>query len=121
MVLVRDREQVEEKVRSSGSTVERIIGLVGAVAAMVGLWVFYAPAGGTLSVFFWEFDVATMAEAWPLALVTIGGMIAAVGFGVDAFKAFTQEPRFTREMLAAGVLAGLGLGVFVIYGLIWIL
>ena len=121
MVLVQEREQIEERVRSSGSTVERIVGLVGAVAAMIGLWMFHAPAGGTLTVFFWEFDVATLSEAWPLALVTIGGMLAAIGFGIDAFKAFTQEPRFTRETIAAGFLAGFGLVAMVAYGLIWIL
>ena len=36
---------------------------MGALAAMIGIWMFHAPAGGTLTLFFWEFDVATMAEA----------------------------------------------------------
>ena len=121
MVLVREREQVEERVRSSGSTVERIVGLVGALAAMIGIWMFHAPAGGTLTLFFWEFDVATMAEAWPLGLVTVGGLAAAIGFGVDAYEAFRQEPRYTREAVAATTLATLGLVAAVTYALIWIL
>jgi hypothetical protein len=121
VVLVREREQVEERDRSSGSTVERTVGLLGAVAAMIGIWVFHAPAGGTLTVFFWEFDVATMAEAWPLGLVTIGGLAAAIGFGIDAYEAFRQEPRFTREAFAAATMATLGLIAAVVYGLIWIL
>lgn len=121
MVLVRDSEQVGGKVRSSGSTVERIVGLVGVVAAMIGIWMFHAPAGGTLTVFFWDFDVATLADAWPLGLITIGGFAAAIGFGVDAYEAFIQEPRFTREALAAATLATLGLAAAVAYTLIWIL
>jgi hypothetical protein len=121
VVLVREREQVEEKVRSSGSTVERTVGLVGAIAAMIGIWMFHAPAGGTLTVFFWDFDVATMAEAWPFGLATVGGLAAGIGFGIDAYEAFRQEPRFTREALAAATLATLGLAAAVAYALIWIL
>ncbi len=119
MVLVREREQVEERVRSSGSTIERLIGLVGTVAAMVGLWVFHAPAGGTLTLLVWDFDVATMAEAWPLGLITVGGLAAAVGFGIDAVKA-SHEPGFTREVIAAAVLATLGLAAAIFYAVIWI-
>lgn len=121
MVLVREREQVEERVRSSGSTLERAIGLVGAIAVMVGIWMFHAPAGGTLTVFGWQWDVATLSEAWPLGLATFGGLIAALGFGIDARKAMSVNPRFTREAIAAAVLATLGLAAFVAYGLIWIL
>ncbi len=121
MVLVRERERVEERVRSSGSTVERLVGLLGAIAAMVGIWMFHAPAGGTLKLFAWEFDVATMADALPLGLATFGGLIAAIGFCIDAWKAFSLKPRFTREAIAAAVLATLGLAAFVTYGLIWIL
>ena len=120
MVLVREREQAEAQVRSTGSTLERTVGLLGAIAAMVGLWVFHAPAGGTLTFFIWEFDVATMAEAWPLGLVTVGGLAAAIGFGLDARKAFSQEPRFTREAIAAAVLATLGLIAAITYAVIWI-
>ena len=115
MVLVREREQVEAQVRSSGSTLERTVGLLGAIAAMVGLWVFHAPAGGALTFFIWEFDVAT------LGLVTVGGLAAAIGFGLDARKAFSQEPRFTREAIAAAVLATLGLIAAVTYAVIWVL
>lgn len=121
MVLVREREQVEERVRSSGSTVERLVGLMGAIAAMVGIWVFHAPAGGTLTLFAWEFDVAAVADAWPVGLITVGGFTAAIGFGIDAWKAFSLKPRFTREAIVAAALATLGLAAFVTYGLIWIL
>jgi hypothetical protein len=87
---------------------------------MIGLWVFHAPAGGTLTFFVWDFDVATMAEAWPLGLVTFGGLAAAVGFGIDAWKAFSQEPGFKREALAAATLATLGLIAAVAYAVYWI-
>ena len=120
MTLLRERQDIELTVRPVRFTAEWVLGTIGALAALIGAWMFHAPEAGTLAFFGWEWDVATLSEAVPLGLLTLGGLAAAAGFGTMAQKMFYRDDEVTLETFAAGALAFIGTVVVVVYALIWI-
>ena len=120
MTMLRERRDIDRTVRPMRFTSEWVIGSIGALAAIIGAWVFHAPEAGTLTFFGWDWDVATLSEAWPLGLLTIGGLLAAAGFGTMAQKMFFRDDEVTLETFAAGAMAFLGAVAVVVYALIWI-
>lgn len=120
MTLLRERQDIDRAVRPARFTMEWVLGSIGALAALIGAWMFHAPEAGTLTFFAWEWDVATVAEAWPLGLLTLGGLAVAAGFGTMAQKMFFRDDEVTLETFAAGAMAFIGAVVVVVYALIWI-
>jgi hypothetical protein len=120
MVMLRNRDKTDRTVQPAGWSYARISGWLGALAAIIGVWLFHAPAGGTLTFLAWDFDVATMSDVWPFGLIIVGGLAAAVGFGTMAQKMFFRDDEVTLETFAAGAMAFLGAVAVVAYALIWI-
>lgn len=115
-----------ERVRTTAITTpvhfvyETIVGVIGAVAGAIGAWMYYAPTAGTLSLFGWEWDVANLAEGWPLSLMIGGGLLLFGAFAVAAQKMYTRDGELTAGSVANGLLALAALAGAVTYALIWI-
>lgn len=120
MTMLRERRDIDRTVRPVRFTTEWVVGTIGAIAALIGAWMFHAPTAGTLTFFGWDWDVATLSEAWPLGLLTLGGLAVAAGFGMMAQKMFFRDDEVTLETFAAGAMAFIGAVVVVAYALIWI-
>jgi hypothetical protein len=120
VTMLRERRDIDRTVRPVRFTTEWVLGSIGAIAALIGAWMFHAPEAGTLTFFGWDWDVATLSEAWPLGLLTLGGLAAAAGFGTMAQKMFFRDDEVTLETFAAGAMAFVGAAVVVAYALIWI-
>jgi hypothetical protein len=101
-------------------TVEWAIGALGALAALIGGWMYYGPSDGTISVFAWDWDVTDLAEGWPLGLMVGGGVLLAAAFAGFAFKVFRRHDRVTGSVAVGGLLSLAALAGAVVYLLIWI-
>lgn len=103
-----------------GHMTEWITGAVGAIAALIGGWMYYAPSDGTLSLFGWDWDVANLADAWPFSLMIGGGVLLAAAFGVFAAKMYRRHDEITAPVTIGGILSLAALAGAVVYLLIWI-
>ena len=61
--MLRERRDIDRTVQPVRFTSEWVLGTIGAVAALIGAWMFHAPVAGTLAFLACESDVATLAEA----------------------------------------------------------
>lgn len=105
--------------RSRLTILATVVGLVGLVAAIIGLWMYYAPAAGTMTLLFWEWSIAEMATAWPFSLI-IGGSVAVLAASAyGAFRVY-DELRSDAYAITLSLLAVASLAVAVFYALVWI-
>jgi hypothetical protein len=100
---------------------EWVTGAVGAIAALIGGWMYYAPSDGTLSLFGWDWDVADLADAWPFSLMIGGGVLLAAAFGLFAVKMYRRHDEITAPVTIGGLLALAAVAGAIVYLLIWIL
>lgn len=121
MTMLTHREEVDRTVRPSRSAGEWFFGSIGALMAVIGAWIYYAPEAGTLTFFWWDWDVSALTEAWPLGLLTVGGLVAATAFGAMTRQMVNRDGEVNFDSYAAGAMAFLGTVSFVVFGLIWIL
>lgn len=101
--------------------VEWIVGVVGAVAAAVGLWMYHGPADGMLRLFGLEWDVSTLAEAWPFSLIVVGGLMLASAFAIFSSREYTHHGEGDVRVWTGSILSVLALAGAVTYLLIWLL
>lgn len=122
MTTLRERERVstpDVKTRL-GHTTEWITGLIGAVAALIGVWMYYAPEDGTLTLFNSSWTVTSITEGWTFGLLMGGGAFLAFAFGMYGYKLYKRDSEFTPAVLALGILALAALAGAVIYLFIWL-
>jgi len=105
--------------RSPWPIVATIVGLVGLVAALLGLWMYYAPADGILTLFAWEWTISEISTAWPYVLI-IGGSL-----GVTATSAYAGMTLFDRDAhdvfpVMSTILAVASFAVALYYSIVWI-
>ena len=101
-------------------TAEWVTGVIGALAATIGAWMYYGPENGQLSLFGWDWNVAELSEAWPFGLLVFGGFALFAGFGVFARKLYFRDGEMTSPITASGLLSAIGAVVTVVYLLMWI-
>jgi len=103
-----------------GRTVEWTVGLVGVLAAAIGAWMYYGPDEGVLTIFRWDWKIATLAEAWPLGLLVGGGILMFSGFAALARSMYLDDGETSTSSSFATLVSSIGVVVAAIYGLIWI-
>ena len=91
---------------------EWVLGVVGVLAAAVGVYMFYAPANWVL---------AGLAEAWYLGMFVGAGIVLAAAFGVFARRMYLADRSWTAQVVSATGLMALALAGAVIFTVIWIL
>jgi hypothetical protein len=99
---------------------EWIVGVVGALAAVIGGWMYYGPSDNTLSLFGWDWDVADLADAWPFSLMIGGGVLLAAAFAWFATKTYRRDDGITTPVAVGSVLSLAALAGAIVYLLIWI-
>ena len=120
MTMLREDRRVELTPVGVRRTGEWVTGLVGALAAAIGAWMYHGATDGVLTLFGWEFDVAGMSEAWPLGLLVVGGLLAFAGFGYMARQMFFRDEEYTTSIITSTLVAIAGLVVAVAYLMVWI-
>jgi len=129
------RERVSEfqtlPKKTATYAVQWVAGIAGALAALVGAWLYWAPSDGgpghplgttdgTLSLFAWDWDASGLSEAWPFGLMIAGGVLLCAAFGFVARRMFRIEGKATTSMLSASALSVLALAGVVAVALLWI-
>ena len=122
MTALRERERVSTPgvVTPIRHTTEWIIGLIGAVGALIGAWMYYAPDDGTLTLFNSSWSVTEITEGWAFGLLMGGGAFLAFAFGLYAYKLYKRDSGFTPAVLTLGVLSLAALAGAVIYLFVWL-
>jgi hypothetical protein len=114
MTLVQERKRTEIT-RVPATThhfTEWTMGIVGAVAAAVGAYMFYAPAN-------WVF--AGLAESWYLGMFVGAGILLAAAFGVFARRVYLADRSWSTQVVFGTALMALALAGAVFFAVIWIL
>ena len=91
---------------------EWVMGVIGALAAVVGVYMFYAPTNWFL---------ANLAEGWYFGMFIGAGILLAAAFGVFARKAYLGDRSWTGQAMFTTGLAILALAGAVTFAVIWIL
>jgi hypothetical protein len=99
--------------------VATVVGIVGLVAALLGLWMYYAPATGILTLFAWEWTVAEIATAWPFALIIAGSLGVVVVSAYAAITLFDKESNDVFPVMAT-ILAVAAFAMALYYSIVWI-
>lgn len=105
--------------RSRLTIVAKVVGLVGLVAAILGVLMYYAPAAGTMTLLFWEWSIAEMATAWPFSLIIGGSVLVLATSAYGAVRVY-DEMRSNAYAITLSLLAVASLAVAVFYSLVWI-
>ena len=101
-------------------TVEWTVGLLGMLAAAIGAWMYHGPSDGELTLFAWDWNVADLAEAWPLGLLVAGGVFMFSGFAALARSIYLDNGETTASSSFSTLISSIGLILAVAYGLLWI-
>jgi len=117
-MLAQDREVTSIERRRRSFAPEWIVGTVGALIAAIGLWMFHGPSGGMLRLFGWEWEVADLAEAWPLSII-IGGAVIAAAVLARVSMQFSGRGYETKADMAAALSIG-SILLALVYAMVWI-
>jgi hypothetical protein len=94
--------------------------IAGVVSALLGLALRSADSGD-VTVVFWEFQRANIAEGWSMGLLAAGCLLLALAFAVFGRKAHQANLAWTPSVALGAALAALAAGGAVTILLIWIL
>lgn len=112
MTLLMEKERTEiTRVPVKSHFTEWVFGVIGAVAAAVGAYMYYAPSDWILS---------GLAEHWYFGMFTGAGVLLAIAFGVFARKAFLEDRSYTTRVVTGLVLMVAALAAAVTFAIIWI-
>lgn len=93
-------------------TTELVVGIFGLLAAAVGAWMYFVPAGWFLG---------GLAEAWYLGMLLGAGVLLAVAFGLFAYDVRHDAGRWTMTAIAGAALATVALAGAVTFAVILII
>ena len=113
MTQVLERERTEiTRIPVVRHVTEWVTGVVGAVAAAIGAYVYYAPS---------DWFLGDISESWAFGLFTGAGVLLATAFGVFARKAYVEDSHMSGRVMVATVLTVAAIAGAVTFALIWIL
>ena len=108
----RTRTEITRVPAPTRHVTEWVVGIVGALAAAIGAYMFYAPANWFL---------AGLAEAWYFGMFVGAGILLATAFGVFARRVYLVDRSWTTQVVFGTGLMALALAGAVIFAVIWIL
>jgi hypothetical protein len=108
----RMRTEITRVPAATRHVTEWVLGIVGALAAAVGAYMFYAPANWFLT---------GLAEAWYFGMFVGAGILLASAFGVFARRVYLVDRSWTSQVVFGTGLMALALAGAVIFAVIWIL
>ncbi|HEU4915656.1 MAG TPA: hypothetical protein VFV13_03750 [Acidimicrobiia bacterium] len=110
-LLERDTAEITRVPERSGVT-EWVLGILGVVAAGVGLWMYYVPT---------TWFLGGLAEGWYLGAFVGAGLLLAAAFGLFARRILHEDGVWTTQSVMATGLSVLALAGAIVFGLVWIL
>jgi hypothetical protein len=108
----RMRTEITRVPAATRHVTEWVLGIVGALAAAVGAYMFYAPANWFLG---------GLAESWYFGMFVGAGILLAIAFGVFARRVYLVDRSWTTQVVFGTGLMALALAGAVIFAVIWIL
>jgi hypothetical protein len=108
----RTRTEITRVPAATRHVTEWVLGIVGALAAAVGVYMFYAPANWFLG---------GLAESWYFGMFVGAGILLAIAFGVFARRVYLVDRSWTTQVVFGTGLMALALAGAVIFAVIWIL
>lgn len=113
MTLLQERPRTEAtRTLTRSHITDWVMGIVGALAAGVGAWMYYVPTNWFLG---------GLVEGWPFGMFIGAGVLLAAGFGLFARKAFLDDRAFTTRVTVGTVLALAALAGAVTFAVIFII
>ncbi len=89
-----------------------VTGVVGALAAGVGAWMYYVPA---------TWFLGGLTEAWYLGMLIGGGLLLAIAFGLVARGMLREDQELTGRVIVMTALAVLALAGAALFALVLVL
>lgn len=121
MTQVRHEQRAVPTTRESlDYALEWVVGIVGALAAAIATWMYYAETG-QVTVFGWTWDLASIATGWMAGVMIGGGVLLSAAFAIAARRTFARDHEMTPAIVTMTVLAVLALAGGLTMGLIWLL
>jgi hypothetical protein len=116
MVRVLQRSEVETTppVRFA---FERWLGAVGAIVALLGVWLGAGPEDGTLTIFAWDVEASGLSDVWYQVLIVGGLGIIGVAFALAGRKLHFRDGWWSSAAVWAIVMAIVSLGAGVAFGI----
>lgn len=108
----RTRTEITRVPTATRHITEWVLGVVGALAAAVGAYMFYAPTSWVL---------AGLAESWYLGMFVGAGLMLAAAFGVFARRMYLVHRSWTTQVVFGTGLMALALAGAFLFAVIWIL
>ena len=110
MVAVREGTRTEiTRMPTRSHFTEWVMGVVGVLAAAVGIWMYYVPT---------DWFLGGLAEGWYFGMFIGAGVLLAAAFGLFAQKSFVDDNKmWTFRVTFATVLALAALGGAITFGL----
>ncbi len=119
MVQVLQRSEIDETQRVRFA-LERWIAAVGAIVALLGVWLGAGPDDGSLTIVAWDVDVAGLSDLWYQGLVVAGLVIIGVAFALTGRKLRRRDGFWSAAAEWALVMAVVSAGAAVAFGVAWI-
>lgn len=110
MTMLRERQQVE--VTETRHTIDWSVGLIGVVAAVVGVYFNYAPESWWL---------ANLVEGWYLGMYVAACALLGGALALFARKTYVTDGGMSDRTVMTTFLAVIGFIAVVTFALIWIL
>jgi hypothetical protein len=109
MTILQERPRMElTRMPNRTLFTEWVMGIVGALAAGIGAWMYYVPT---------TWFLGGLAEGWPFGMFIGAGILLAVAFGIFARKAYLDDRGFTTQMTVTTVLALAALAGAVVFAI----
>jgi hypothetical protein len=118
MTILNEKTQVPVMREPLAHVVEWVMGLVGTVAAGIGLLIYHGP--DPLEFFGWEWTTADLDAAWPLSLIIVGGLMLASAFAIFSSREYAHHGEGDLRVITGSVLALLALAGAITYFVIWL-
>lgn len=103
-----------------GFALERWLGAVGGIVALLGVWLGAGPDDGTLTIFAWDVDASGVSDLWYQLLVIGGLAIIGLAFGLAGRKLRLRDGWWSSPAVWAIVMTIVSLGAAVAFGIAWI-
>lgn len=118
MTISREKIRVPVMREPLAHVVEWVMGVVGTIAAGIGLLIYHGPE--TLDLFGWEWNTAGLDLAWPFSLIVLGGLMLASAFAIFSSREYAHHGEGDLRVVTGSILALLSLAGAITYFVIWL-